>query len=225
MRPRTWTPDQVVVEYNHGREERMIRLSPKRACSRCGTILGDLNEAETVIASKGRRLRPSDSECALCLGFHALLLDPAPLEPGANPATPSLTVKLLCPGTPAGVPVAGCADWGRCDCQPPAGIDYPSTEWVEFLGKRCIGSPTGEHRHLPERDQPDFPFVGAPQPGSCMYANVFTRWSLGERQLTSDVVRGEPGLHPVEVEVYDSENLVFEPIEIRAGHRAEAIPV
>lgn len=220
MKPRTWTPDRIVVEYRDGREERMIHQSPKRLCTRCGTTLGDLTESELVIATKNRTLRPSDGECPLCLGFHALLASPAPLEPGSE--TPSFTVKLLCPGAPAGVPVAGCAEWARCDCQPPAGVEYPSTEWVEFLGRRCIGSPTGEHRHLPERDQPDFPYVGAPQVGTCSYATIN---ASATPDAEWDVVQGKPGLYPVEVEVGGADTLVFEPIEIRLNEHAEAIPV
>lgn len=217
---RVWTPERV---FFHGRE-RMLLQTPMRDCNRCGLRLGDLTDAELAAASRKRRLSPVDRECPICLGFHVLFAEPAPIEPGDT--EPALTVKLLCPGTPAGAAVSGCAEWTRCGCDP-GNIDVPSDEWVAFLAAPCPTSPTGEHRHLVERDQPEHPYVGAPQAGTCAYVNAFTS-PTAPASLTDHVwgiVAGRPGLYPVEIEVYGQHALVFEPLDITPHVRAEVAPL
>lgn len=215
---RVWTPDRVFLEGS----ERMIEQAPKRDCNRCNLRLGDLTDRELAIANR-RRLPSVHNECPRCLGFHVLFAEPTPVEPGDD--SPAITVRLLCPGTPAGADVSGCAEWARCECDA-GGIEAPSDEWVAFLAARCPTSPTGEHRHLAERDQTE-PYVGAPQAKTCAYVNAFNNPDAPGllAEAAWDIIAGRPGLHPVEIEVHAAEvltaagwteSVTFESLEVSA---------
>jgi hypothetical protein len=222
MRPRAWTPDQIFYDGS----ERMIRQAPKRDCNRCGTRLGDLSDAEMNAGIRRRKLRPVDGECPLCLGFHVVFADPKPIEPGADPDAALITVKLLCPGTPPGVDVAPCAEWGRCGCQPAPGVEVTSVEWTLFLAQICPQSPTKEHRHLVERDEPGEPYVGAPQAGTCWNVNRYLDDSASLAERVGHIILDGPGMYPVEIEAIDpEETLAFELVEIQPQRRAEVVPV
>jgi hypothetical protein len=228
VRRRVWTPDAIILVGSAG--ERMLRMSPKRQCDRCSTALGDPTEAEMVAETygrtRGKRLRPVHGECALCLGFHVLFADPEPIEPGGNLAEGVITVKLLCPGKPAGVSVEPCAEWARCGCETPAGVEPLTVEWVEFLAAPCPTSPTGEHRHLVEYDRDDTgPYVAAPQPGTCSYMSRYRSSPLSLAERVGHIILQGPGMYPVEIEAIDPDTLVFESVEITHGKPAEVIPV
>jgi hypothetical protein len=201
---------------------RNIEQAHKRLCDGCGTVLGDLTDAEMIAAWNNRRQKSVRNECAHCLGFHVLFVDPAPLEPGATDTF--VTISVVCPGKPDGVPVEPCAEWARCGCVPPAGVEPLSTEWGTFLAARCPSSPTGEHRHLIERDEPSDPYVGAPVPGTCWYTNRFREHPNPLPALVRHIVTS-PGRYPVEGEMVDAHTVHFEPVEIFHGHRAEVVPV
>lgn len=201
---RPWTPDRVFFDGS----ERMIEQQPKRDCDRCKVRLGDLTDAELVTAVRKRRLSPVHDDCPLCLGFHAVFAEPAPTEPDAD--LPVITLSLLCPGAPAGASLSSCAAWGPCGCEPD--VEVPSTEWVEFLAAPCPFSPTGEHRHLVERDEAGVPYVGAPQPNTCQYLDAVRRMGDAWHDLAKGIVTG-PGLYPIEIEMFDADTLVFEPLE------------
>lgn len=218
MTRRPWTPDQIILD---PQGERMIAASPKRGCSHCHTVLGDLTDTEMAIVTLRRRLPPVHGECPLCLGFHAVLVEPAaPAEPGSETAATS--TRLLCPGTPTGVTVAPCASWDTCGCAPDPSIDVPSTEWVAFLAEPCPTSATGEHRHLADRDDDAGPYVGHPVPGTCRYQETILRLAYDARSAyLAGLVRefaAAPGLYPVEIEEFDRDTLVFQPLDI-APHR------
>lgn len=230
MSRRLWTPDRIILQQS----ERMLVQSPKRDCDQCRTRLGDLTDNELAVAMlPGRRLPPSRGECPLCLGFHAVLVEPAaPVEPGdvvrLQPA------RLMCPGTPAGklhrdtLAVASCATWERCGCEYGKDIEYPSSEWVEFLDMHCPTSPTGEHRHLIERDQDGTPYVGAPQTGTCRYATAVDRLADEDMTYLDRMIADfatEPGLYPVEIEEFDADTLVFELLDITPHLPAEVLPL
>lgn len=220
MKPRPWTPDQLFYEGS----ELMRRLAPKRSCNRCRVHLGDLSDVE--VNARGNRLKPVDNECPLCLGYHVVFADPAPIEPGARLAAGSpITLKLLCPGTPPGMAVAPCAEWVRCGCLMPAGVDTLSVEWAAFLAHPCPQSPTGEHRHLVDRDEGALPFVGAPQVGTCWNVNKYVDDQRALDEAAEHIVTAGPGMYPVEIEAIDPQTLAFEPVEIRPHRRAEVIPV
>jgi hypothetical protein len=211
---RVWTPDQILPD-------RSVQLASKRICDGCGSMLGDLTDPELVAVWHNRRQKSVRSQCAHCLGFHVLFADPAAREPGADSVV--LTLKVLCPGKPDGVPVEPCAEWARCGCVPPAGVEPLSTEWERFMSSPCPSSPTGEHRYLIERDEPGGPYVGAPVPGTCWYANRFREHS-NPPALVAHIVTG-PGKYPVEGEMVDMQTVHFEPVEMFHGHRAEVVPV
>lgn len=214
MRRRAWTPAEIVMKAG----ERTLLNHPKRGCDRCGTALGDMNEVEMAALALGRRLGPARGECPQCLGFHSILADyDVPLDPGVA-AVPPLTFRLLCPGALAGAPISGCAAWEPCGCEP-VGIDVPSVEWTTFLATRCPTSPTGEHRHLVDRDTHRQPCVAAPQVGTCEYLQVTERmptWMAGA--LDKILI---PGLYPVEIDMFDRDTLVFEFVEITPHQYAE----
>jgi hypothetical protein len=223
---RPWTPDRIVID----RGERMLEQSPKRGCNRCHTVLGDLTDAEMVTEILGRRLPPVHGECPLCLGFHAILVEPAaPVEPGSDVIVTG-PANLHCPGALAGVPVASCASWDLCGCVPGPEIEVPSEEWVAFLAAPCPTSPTGEHRHLADRDVDGTPYVGAPVAKTCRYIDTVRRVSRQSDEsghldrLVADFVTG-PGLYPVEIEEFDPDLLVFEPLDIAPHRPAEVTPL
>lgn len=221
MMRRPWTPGQIFYDG----VERMLRMDPKRSCSRCRILLGDLTDSELNDASRKRRLRPVHNECPLCLGYHVLFADPEPIEPGADPAAGVITVKLLCPGTPPGMAVAPCAEWARCGCQPARGVEMPSTEWEQFLAQPCPQSPTKEHRHLVDRDEPGLPFIAAPQAGTCWNVNRYLDDSRSLAERAAHILDG-PGMYPVEIDAIDDpETLVFESVEIHPQQRAAVTPV
>lgn len=224
MRQRAWTPDQVIVNAGN----RILAQEPKRDCNRCGTRLGDMNEIELAAAARGRRISPVNSECPMCLGFHAILATYVrPLEAGI---VVPLDIRILCPGAPAGAVVANCAAWAPCGCVPAAGTGVPSVEWASFLASPCASSPTGEHRHLVERDEPDSPCIAAPQADTCEYLDVArrspgwqSRWNIAPAEPTGwlfDVVT-EPGLYPVEIELLDRDTLAFEFVKVTPHRHAE----
>lgn len=220
MKPRPWTPDQLFYDGN----DLMRRMSPKRDCNRCRTTLGDLNDVEML--ARGRRLKPVHDECPLCLGYHVLFAEPEPFQPGKGPGDGvTFSVKLLCPGTPAGMAVAPCAEWTRCGCQPPAGVEPLSVEWALFLARPCPASPTGEHRHLVDRDQTGSPFVAAPQAGTCWNINLYAEDRQALVRAAAHIVEAGPGMYPVEVEPIDPQTLAFELVAIRPQRRAEVTPV
>jgi hypothetical protein len=216
--------------------ERLVESSPKRACNRCFAVLGDLTDTELATATLGRRLPPVHGECPHCLGYHTVLVEPAqPTEPGAA-ETPLLPAVLRCPGTPAGklargvLAIASCCTWQRCGCVFGKDIEYPSAEWVEFLDAHCPTSPTGEHRHLIERDVDGTPYVGAPVAGTCRYVDALARLR-GQSEdgavldrLVADFATG-PGLYAVEIEEFDPDTLVFEPLDITSHVPAEVAPL
>lgn len=217
---RAWTPDRIILVQG----ERLVEQSPKRDCDLCRTRLGDLTDNELVIAGRpGRRLPAVNGECALCLGFHAVLVEPI-LPAELNGDFPT-SYKLLCPGAPAGAAVSSCAAWAACGCTSGPDVEAPSDEWVAFLATPCPTSPTGEHRHLVEHDQDGAPFVAAPQPKSCRYLDAV--WRGGDGYLyrqTRDFYDG-PGLYPVEIEEFDTNTLVFESLDITPHQPAEVQPL
>lgn len=223
MRRRAWTPDRIVYD----RGERMVLQSPKRDCNRCGTRLGDLTDKELVAASRGRRLPNVHGECPLCLGFHVVFQEPlAPIEPGTDDVF--CGTNMLCPGTPEGAAIASCATWTRCGCEPGSEVEVPSSEWVSFLATPCPTSPTGEHRHLVERDEDGTPYVGAPQEKSCAYIDAVWRLGRDNGTFLAEHVLGfatAPGLYPVEIEWFDVDTLLFEPLNIAPHRPAEVAPL
>jgi hypothetical protein len=217
MRCRIWTPDSVV---RSPVGERMVRMSPKRHCNRCKTMLGDLTDQELYDATLRRKLLPVDSECGRCLGFHLVFAKPAPREPEWQPGdVDEISVSVICPGKPAGAPVEACAVWDRCGCTPPA--ETHSVEWASFLASPCPHSVTGEHRHLVELDTEGSPFVAAPQPGTCWYQSAI---GSGDPDPAYDVIDG-PGLYPVDVDAFDASTPVFIPVDVVRGRHAEATAV
>jgi hypothetical protein len=212
MRCRIWTPDSVV---RSPAGERMVRMSPKRHCNRCKTMLGDLTDQELYDATLRRKLLPVDSECGRCLGFHMVFAKPEPREPEWREGDPDvLHVSIICPGKPAGAVVEPCARWEACSCPLPS--ETHTVEWTLFLAASCPTSVTGEHRHLPEFDIEGTPFVAAPQPGTC--------WVTCNLDPAAVVVDG-PGLYPVEVDAFDATTPVLIPVDLVRGRHAEVAAV
>jgi hypothetical protein len=211
MTRRTWTPDQIVYEGNP--RERSVKSSEKRACNKCGTLLGDLTETEMVAAyHKGKRpFRPVDGECPVCQGHHVLFAKPEVREHDWKPEDgDQWTIEVLCPGKPAGADVLPCATWLPCACTPPT-EDPLTSEFQEFLRQPCPTSPTGEHRHLAEAG-----FVGAPTGGCWFQESDHTPDQAAE-------IATAPGLWPVHAEVWDETTPVFTPVD--DGSQRDATPV
>lgn len=177
--PRPWTPYEET-------ETGGTRLSVKRACNGCGTLLGDVTDIEMNAAVRGQELRGVEHECGLCRGFHVLHADPVRRPFGWRPEHgDTWTIKVLCPGVPDGQPVLPCATWQQCGCVPP-GTDPLTVEYQAFLEQPCPDSPTGEHRYL------EVDGVTAAPTGGCWYQEV-------DVTDAADGLTTRPGMWPVNV--------------------------
>lgn len=227
MTRRPWTADRIVVE----KGERIIHQSPKRLCTKCQLVLGDMTDAEIAAHGLKQKQRASHDECPRCLGFHVLSATVVPYEPDATETM--MTIRLLCPGKPEGFAVEPCAEWVPCGCRPPAGVMPLTVEWEQFLAGRCPGSLTGEHRHLADLDGPAGPVIAAAKPGTCFAASWWLN-QLGDRppsDFVGHIIDG-PGVYPVEIDVVPVEidvvgqpTLSFKSMEVFPHRRAVAMPV
>jgi hypothetical protein len=188
------------------------QISVKRACDgphgEDGYLLGDVTEVEMVGAVRDRPLNTVQHECGLCRGFHVLFANPDRRAYAWGPEDgDTWTIEVLCPGKLDGADVAPCATWEPCGCVPPT--EPLTVEFEQFISSTCPVSPTGEHRWLVEMG-----FVGAPT-GGCWYQDADGVPASAANLIT------EPGMYPVNVDMFDEVTPVFELADLS---RRDAIP-
>lgn len=213
---RPWTPDRVVIDYNTG--TRLRHEAPKRACNRCGLLLGDLTDSELLAATLRRPLIDSDRGCPRCLGVHALAARPEPREPDWHPDDgDEVSYRVYCPDREN--PARTCFVYDRCGCvlpQLPHGFDPLTTEGQQFLDQPCPHSPTGVHWWASEIAE-----VVCPVAESCYHADHCD----DHDGLAADTVGWTPGVYPLAVRFDDGGNPVWEAVTLaEAVARRDASP-
>lgn len=217
---RPWTPDRILLHRPSG--QRAQEQSPKRRCTGCGLLLGDLTEVELLHATRGWNLRDNRAECPHCQGVHLILVRPEPREPGWKPDDgDEVNYHVVCPhmGGDAQA-VTDCAEWRACGCTPPA--DPLSVEFERFLDQTCPNSPTGEHRHMPALYLAgEHPVLSAPVAGTCWYAVADHM-----PDAAADAVGTTPGIYPVECDAFDETTPTFNvlPWPPRSPRRDAKVP-